>query len=157
MNKYYIPTRQELIEAFINEETIYSIIWDTEEIIEIRFSDRSINSLYGFINISDKTTYSDGISVVDINPELYKLKVLDQSDIESFGFKLTQESANYNRLFFENEHWSITMQPEFDGEFPDIIIRKRDWVHYSGIIKNKSELFKLLDNFEYIKWNREDE
>lgn len=146
-NKYYTPTRQELIEAFINEETIYSTIYDSEEVIEIKFKDRSINSLLNYICYNDMTSDSYGDVSYDINPEIYRLKVLDESDIESFGFELINNSSP---LFFQNEIWSITMRPEFEGGFPDIIIRKRDWVHYSGTIKNKSELNNLLYRFEYV-------
>ena len=52
MNNYYTPTINQLIEAFLNGDDIYTCISD--QIVEVTFSDRSINSLHAFIEINDK-------------------------------------------------------------------------------------------------------
>lgn len=156
---YYTPTVEELLIAIIYNKDIY-----TNDECELRFTyEESVeNKLMKFLQMNDKI--GDDYF---INNQLYKLKLvkdLDAFDIESLGFdkeflcinefggiqdryfRLTlncgvvgQDIINYRLRHYPNKN---TINIEMSTEHPSPIFIGE--VLFNGIIKNKSELKRLL-------------
>ena len=84
--------------------------------------------------------------------ENIRVKYLDKEDIESFGFKLKVE--NKYGITFANELYSIVYSKLKNNHVEVFLIQpyinESDGLKFSGIIKNKSELKKLLIQLEII-------
>jgi hypothetical protein len=85
------------------------------------------------INYSGEA-HEDSLIFSGITEGLIRVKHLDQEDIESFGFK--QESIT---SFVNKDNWYIEWMP---GDTLDIYLVSD--CRFKGIIKNKSELKRLL-------------
>lgn len=78
----------------------------------------------------------------------WRVKYLDQSDIESFGFECT--GVHVDELEFEvDEETFLTLEP--DGYVRIADYGEGDVTRFSGVIKNKSELNKLLKQLNIIE------
>lgn len=91
-----------------------------------------------------------------IQRDKIRVKYLDQEDIESLGFKRISENTfeipyNDSRGFDDKihmvirKHWVLISQ----GNDEEVL---NDWTNrFSGIIKNKSELIKLMKQLDICK------
>lgn len=85
----------------------------------------------------------------EINLERVRVKYLDQEDIESFGFKLWTHKGNELGFMRNTDKEGSTWIHRIEGKikisttFPDTTL-------YLGIIKNKSELKRVLQQLEII-------
>jgi len=146
-SKYYTPTKQEIIEHFINEGYIETT---DDQISRVVSSGGIVDNLYRFIEMNDKSS----VYGFDINPKLYRIKYLDQEDIESCGFKLVDlangpySSYKGSSLVFNMSHprkSNITIQLYFTKDrIIHIKVKESNVTFFIGIIKNKSELKKIL-------------
>ena len=88
----------------------------------------------------------------DIPLNKIRVKHLDSSDIESLGFKLKVE--NKFGITFANRLYSIVYSKMKFNHIEVFLIQpyinESDGLKFSGIIKNKSELKKLLIQLEII-------
>ena len=107
-------------------------------------------------------------AVSEVNKNGIRVKYLDRQDIESFGFKFDATRSKVDGNFvgsYENEKYYLDYSPySYSGEFnssvhlrvmkiKDIPITSYQSNYqfiYDGIIKNKSELKKLLIQLEII-------
>ena len=95
--------------------------------------------------------------LVENNNNKYRVKYLDKEDIESLGFKLIKhhpgtESYDYENLKNPYLYLDITYN-HFDKIFVRIYeeeIQDDSFNYFSGNIKNKSELKKLLKQLNII-------
>ena len=138
--KYYIPSKDEFYVGFIYE-------WNNNQEDDIwRESIADSESSYHASNHLGQLEYGNIISTTD-----YKVKYLSKECIESLGW-INQEFS-----FFE-EHYCFTLnEPHADNEcflykgftsknnkHLKITNRFGNKVYFEGIIKNKSELSKLM-------------
>ena len=153
-NKYYLPKIEEFHIGFEYEvrqqemqygECVYGNEWETIECEGNMF-----------------------LQYIDISSGNIRVKYLDRSDIESFGFKFDATRSKVDGNFvgsYENEKYYLDYSPySYSGEFnssvhlrvmkiKDIPITSYQSNYqfiYDGIIKNKSELKKLLIQLEII-------
>lgn len=81
-----------------------------------------------------------------------RVKYLDSSDIESLGFRLRAE--NKFRIVFVNNLYSIVLFKAKDNHFEISLtqpyIKESNGLKFSGLIKNKSELKRILIQLEII-------
>lgn len=157
---YYTPKTEELLEAIIYKETIYS---KTEEgnIIEFKGLLNIEDTLHTFIEINNvEIRYDENNEPVYyyfVNPELYLLKYLDKQDIEECGFMnyetqwsepsvyyFIQKSETINKIKIKQCSLKLNMvQGELLKDSFVCIIKDNQYL-FQGIIKNKSELKRLL-------------
>jgi len=71
---------------------------------------------------------------------IIRVKHLTKEDIESLGFKPDYDRAWGKRICFENDYCALTYQEE--NNILQVVTRE-DYI-YKGLIKNKSELQKLM-------------
>ena len=88
----------------------------------------------------------------DLDNSKVRVKYLDSSDIESLGFKLKVE--NKYGITFANRLYSIVYSKMKSNHLEIFLIQpyvnEYDGLKFSGVIKNKSELKKLLIQLEII-------
>ena len=81
-----------------------------------------------------------------------RVKYLDKDDVESLGFKLKVE--NKYGITFANKLYSIVYSKMKSNHLEIFLIQpyvnEYDGLKFSGVIKNKSELKKLLIQLEII-------
>lgn len=157
MNKYYTPTIEEIISHIISERFIYMNYHPQQDVIpgiestnlgQLYFSDDIVDSLNSFIKMNDcKTSTKDGSKVYSINPELYKIKYLDKDDIKDLNMHITAEYGNYIefsrnsiKYLYNIEHKTLHIE--------NCISPNTAMVLFYGVIKNKSELKKLLTQLQ---------
>ena len=141
MSKYYTPELEEFYVGFefemkvvshrahqdelIREEVFMPCIWKAFTNLKEVF-----NVEYDSLGEHLKTTVPDSVRV----------KYLDREDIESLGYGIIQDE--YNCQWFKNASGNIEIGLEKDNH---LTIRfTQSFVLFSGTIKNKSELKKLL-------------
>lgn len=82
------------------------------------------------------------------------VKNLDREDIESFGFKFYKKHAGMETMEFEMPDYNLYFDPDFkgkhyvridDGNTLDYVVN-----YFSGTIKNKSELKRVLTQIGVI-------
>lgn len=115
-NKYYIPTIEEFYVGF--EYEIKNAFWDKI--------------------ISTKNIFYESLEY-HLNNGNIRVKYLDQEDIESLGFIKHKTIDNYwklNNIVLRIKNFKISIYV-YDDYTVDKLI-------FEGIIKNKSELIKLL-------------
>lgn len=153
MDKYYIPKLEEFYIGFEHESNINGEGWkvDIFEPNEVDY-DVIISAFYG-----------------KIIPECYRVKFLDITDVESFGFKhLPKKSLKnlterfeikglYRRIneqYNDIMYWNVYL--EYGPDIHRVIIRgdisdgSTNEKFFEGIIKNKSELKVLLTQLNII-------
>ena len=88
-----------------------------------------------------------------ILPELQNIRIkhLDQSDIESLGWKKNEdiELKENNKLYFfiKDNDYDNSIYIEYDLESKQMLLtrgRRYSFTKFDGTIKNKSELIKLM-------------
>ena len=137
MDKYYTPELEEFHLGFEYEYKSFSY-WTKHSLEDFWICDND-----GCIEdyVPTQTTLS-----------LFRVKTLDKEDIESLGWKFIKQHPGTTNFDFEKEGYSLHFDPEFgnkwnlgiyDGEDQDI-----EFNYFSGYIKNKSELKKLLKQLQ---------
>lgn len=126
-NKYYTPSIEEFHVGF-EFETSYLEDYDTWKKVTLEFDD------FGFYT----STWE-----VDSNPTEFRVKYLDKEDIESLGWTdgETHGLSGYVLNYATDD--SYQMYYDKDNQFTQIY----NWnskIIFEGIIKNKSELKRLL-------------
>lgn len=118
-NKYYIPTIEEFHVEFEYEIMVPEAkLWSKETF----YLNKSHIDMIKYVNIQDEYTKNK-----------IRVKYLDREDIESLGFKLQPS------LLFKKGNIFISF-----GHEKYIQINNAKDVFFQGIIKNKSELKRLL-------------
>ena len=150
MDKYYTPDISEFYVGFEYESNYNKPNW---EVVTLKYD--------------DVTSFFDNY-VYDASPTEFRVKYLDIEGIKSFGFTHTtslngyQENFRIEKLFrrLNEEHDDTMWQNVFLQYAPDIhrvIIRNEisdgseDETFFEGVIKNKSELKKLLIQLNIIE------
>ena len=136
-NRYYTPEIEE-----------FHVGFEFESKEGFKFKIKNINELRAFIEMNDFVPNSyDG--VYSINLDLYRVKYLDQEDIESLGFKFINEHEYISfyirdnlRLCKSKKDLEVLIEM-YDTE-KDTLLSKRFGVLFNGSIKNKSELKRIL-------------
>lgn len=153
-NKYYSPKIEELHIGF-----------------ECEIDQSEINKNFKWCEYVIGTDYENitiARAISEVNKNGIRVKYLDRQDIESFGFKFDATRSKVDGNFvgsYENEKYYLDYSPySYSGEFnssvhlrvmktKDIPITSYQSNYqfiYDGIIKNKSELKKLLIQLEII-------
>ena len=130
-NNYYTPSLEEFHIGF-EFETSYLEDYDTWKKVTLEFDD------FGFYT----STWE-----VDSNPTEFRVKYLDKEDIESLGWTdgETHGLSGYVLNYATDD--SYQMYYDKDNQFTQIY----NWdskIIFEGIIKNKSELKRLLKQLE---------
>ena len=137
-NKYYIP---ELSEFYYGFE--YELLKPDNKYYK-RIFGKDIIDNYELDEFNDDLT--------KIAHSISRVKYLDKEDIESLGWEFIKQHPGTTSFDFEKEEYSLNFDPEFgekwnlriyDGEDQD-----SEFNYFSGFIKNKSELVKLLKQLE---------
>lgn len=123
--KYYTPTIEEFYVGFEyevkKEESWFRCFYSQGSLVDIYYK------------------YNDDLDSIDFKADAIRVKYLDQEDIESLGFKET-ETKNFFELDNKQESY-LNWYPEVNRvEIGD----NECSGGFSGTIKNKSELIKLL-------------
>lgn len=118
-NNYYTPSIEEFHVGFEYDQTMVDNFWNIISWEKLIFNE------------------NNNFELIKKFKNLYRVKYLDQSDIESLGWKKSPKYSFYeykeHQLFFSNiKNPVIAIYPGF-GDFS-----------FKGIIKNKSELKKLM-------------
>lgn len=133
-NKYYTPDITEFHSGFE---------------YEIRFIDEDDNFKWAWQKLSYELDGSWKNTEEDLQEEIdcgrFRVKYLDREDIESFGFTTEDNGECYN---LQEEHVLYGLYPwERDNEYKITIDSNAVFL---GIIKNKSELKKLLTQLDIL-------
>ena len=144
MEKYYAPEHNELIEYILSEKHYYQEMYPSKDkIMKVNIDISNIvDTLDDICNIEGDRRY--------IDPKVFKLKYLDREDIESLGFKYCKAHAGTPAMEFELGDYSLSYDPDFKGEQYLHISVNGDLTCFSGNIKNKSELRRLLKQLQII-------
>lgn len=152
-NKYYTPTLKELLFNIVTEGCCYTRL-ENKKVSMISFKDiEFVHALYEFIQTNDYNR-DKGYS---INPKIYLLKYLDREDLESLGFIMysSWEWSYHNK----NGNIGLIYTTNFSNKGKEIFISITTpfeneagiEIKFSGYIKNKSELKKILEQVGIIK------
>lgn len=134
-NLYYTPTIEEFHVGFEYEVMIpEKSIWSKE----VFFLNDSHINIIKWVTIQDEFT-----------THKVRVKYLDQSDIESLGWMYDMTDFNNKFVFLVNQRYKINSMynlVKYDDQDLITISKKDDNSSYifKGIIKNKSELIKLM-------------
>lgn len=145
-NKYYTPTIEELLQHIVNEKFIYTYLKSSSndgDLVEIRFESDTVNSIHDFIEINDVNG-----DIYSINPELYRIKYLDQEDIESLGF----EKAFKNQWIGWSDYYSGNVSGKY-GYFLYVTLHVPRLYNKSSRLEDN--LFKIIIHRHYT--SNEDE
>lgn len=122
-NLYYTPTIEEFHIGFEYEE-------------------------YQFLERNWKTVKCEFIKPnTTIDSKWFRVKYLDQSDIESLGWEFEKEHVGLEQLSFSinGPIYEDILYMDFDSKYMRIAwLGEGDITRFSGTIKNKSELIKLM-------------
>lgn len=87
----------------------------------------------------------------------YRVKYLDQSDIESLGWKKNEDVGlkETNKLYFfiKDNNYDNSIYIEYNLESKHMLLtrgRKYSFTKFEGTIKNKYELIKLMQQLNII-------
>jgi hypothetical protein len=153
--KYYIPTERELLQGIVNEQEIFVVSKDGDIVTNLKFNNGLINDLVSFAYLND-IEYKDEYEVIySINSDYYRIKYLDQEDIESLGWKFSEllengwkeykliKNEKIFTLFKTNQNdYIITLTFEPNPTSENI------YTLFKGKINNKFELKKLMQMLE---------
>ena len=142
MDKYYIPEISEFFVRFEFEENQIDSDWKSygweKKIVDVNFNFKLASEYIG----------------------LYRVKYLSQDDIESLGFNITKDNEDIE-LSLESKRY--IGGPSAGDDYKIIILygldNKEMWIYkkcnngyeydlFKGLIKNKSELIKLLKQLQ---------
>ena len=132
-SKYYTPSLEEFHVGF-EFETSYLEDYDTWKKVILEFDD------FGFYT----STWE-----VDSNPTEFRVKFLDQEDIESLGWRFEKQHAGTEELQFTMDFKNPSDDLGLDYDLESHYLRiswygNGDVTRFSGRVKNKSELKRLL-------------
>jgi hypothetical protein len=131
-NKYYTPKLGEFFQGF-EYQVLRNNNWEKEDLL---YSNKYIK-VHGF-------SYLDSL----IQSNKVRVKYLDREDIESLGWKyLCDDKDGRNHSLYKKDKYLISDYRTYDYEDIKIWITGGK-VLFQGIIKNKSELIKLLKQLE---------
>lgn len=154
-DKYYTPTIDEFYVGFEYEiqlsfkiksgDTIEKdgVIYIAPDTVRWEWQKRTIHDSYDFEFATDYYTFNGG---KDLNERL-RVKYLDKEDIESLGFKTAVHDASiiipgditiYGQLVDKDVY--IDYIPETHW----VKLHSIDYDFFNGIIKNKSEMLRIL-------------
>ncbi len=139
-NKYYTPEIEEFHVGLEYEVKVYK----KDEWIKCKWTE--LNVMSAEFNLDFGQAYD--LPKVTV-PDTIRVKYLDREDIESLGFKHTNE---INQEFEDSEDyvmgdWELSTWNEPKRQAVSIEKKSKfgkNTVHFAGIIKNKSELKRLL-------------
>jgi hypothetical protein len=139
--KYYSPTERELLQGIVNEQEIFVVSKDGDIVTNLKFNNGLINDLVSFAYLND-IEYKDEYEVIySINSDYYRIKYLDQEDIESLGWKRDPSRERYWEMR------GIQLYYQEENNYLYIMDYSANYI-FRGIIKNKSELKKLMEMLE---------
>jgi hypothetical protein len=139
--KYYTPTERELLQGIVNEQEIFVVSKDGDIVTNLKFNNGLINDLVSFAYLND-IEYKDEYEVIySINSDYYRIKYLDQEDIESLGWKRDPSGERYWEMR------GIQLYYQEENNYLYIMDYSANYI-FRGIIKNKSELKKLMEMLE---------
>lgn len=151
-SKYYTPEVEELFCHLINEGIVYSkVIGDEGWKSFLHEADNIPTLVKSFVEMNDYTSESG----YDINEDLYRLKYLDQKDIESLGFvaKTPYDGMFRSNKFIKYETIDYTLNLLFnDGNTwveMYVMCNHGSETLFYGRCKNKSELKRVLKQIGY--------
>jgi hypothetical protein len=130
--KYYTPTIEEFHVGFEyevkKEESWFRCFYSQGSLVDIYYK------------------YNDDLDSIDFEADTIRVKYLDQEDIESLGFK-HEVSDNAGGYWFKG-NYTLNYYFKHSSLPNSLIITSDDYgntiVLFNGIIKNKSELIKVL-------------
>ena len=124
-NKYYTPSIEEFHEGFSHEyKGPLDTKWHKED-----FKLKGPNPNFSWF----------------LTEGHFRVKYLDREDIESLGWEYMKTHAGLNEDYFELSGDIYYMDFDYDNNFCRIAMEgEGDVTRFSGTIKNKSELKKLL-------------
>lgn len=133
-NKYYTPDISEFYVGFEFEEDDNNSNQWTQDMVTLP---------------GDLDYYDDLIKEENI-----RIKYLDQEDIESLGFKYIKTQPGLNEDYFEymqEEFSKYYLEFDYDTKYlrTYFSLEEGDSTIFAGVIKNKSELKKLLKQIGY--------
>jgi len=138
-DKYYTPTLEELISHVIKGEIVYADVYGNSRLLELP-TENSILYLMAFLKCHANIV---GRSIVDLDPDQFRIKYLDREDIESCGFDTEDNGECYCMIDMFDLYglypweWDKGIKNQYK-----IILNGKTL--YRGIIKNISELKVLL-------------
>ena len=139
-NKYYTPSIRELLSFIVNEGYCYGKTLKEEDNPCLVI----VDNLVEFYLVND---YTEGKYI--INPDNYLLKYLDEEDIKNLGFSI--EWIEYNEKSFVLDNILLQLRSDNHVEiFDNDIKSKFESVMFRGVIKNKSELKRILEQVSVI-------
>lgn len=131
-NKYYTPELKEFYIGFEYEYLALGLYEDGPE------------PFWGWY----KRTYEDDENYIFTekrDESFLRVKYLDQQDIESLGWKYTPTKGSYTLFTKDNLELRVNDEPWVNGDIDILAIGALDYFIFRGIVKNKSELKRLMD------------
>jgi hypothetical protein len=159
-DKYYTPTLEELISHVIKGEIVYVNIYGNSRLLELP-TENSILYLMAFLKCHANIV---GRSIVDLDPDQFRVKYLDEEDIISIGFKNPSYSVctwyelegHFEDSFASYGYWSkiVLIHCGLDNKIK-ILAYEYSWdeketVLFAGTIKNISEFKTLLKQLNLL-------
>ena len=143
IDKYYTPETKEFHVGFKYETKVIGLNGKEESFLPVKWTESC--NMFGLFNV-----YFDGSKHIITVPDSIRVKHLDREDIESLGWELDQCTKDgcsfYLGSMMDRHNWNLT----FGGRSnPDNYISIYDTNgksdnSFTGAIKNKSELVKVL-------------
>lgn len=137
-NKYYTPTIEEFHVGF-EFESNYALFGDTNQWNKVTLNIKEYNWFWhSYLHNAVETEF--------------RVKYLDKEDIESFGFKEDKSNSTPDRLNLELCKNGFTLGIVLYDKIELIIYKYKvkEEILFRGIIKNKSELKKILTQIKVI-------
>lgn len=145
-SKYYTPTIDEFHVGFEYEELTHkrnhSVGYIDSEKEDWAWKERVFGK-----NIVYNTDLNFEFKYQEWNDFYTRIKYLDKSDIESLGFDYYKTHPGTTTMEFENGDYMLTFDADFGDSWNCTIEFEKDvsvLILFHGIIKNKSELKRLL-------------
>jgi len=155
-DKYYTPTLEELISHVIKGEIVYADVYGNSRLLELP-TENSILYLMAFLKCHANIV---GRSIVDLDPDQFRIKYLDGEDIKNCGFvytggrliKNSMDIFNYKKdSFFEyilKYNYSINRLEVYKEDLN--YFEASDNCLFNGTIRNISEFKTLLKQLNLL-------
>jgi|AntRauTorckE5430_2_1112549.scaffolds.fasta_scaffold00956_1 hypothetical protein len=144
-DKYYTPTLEELISHVIKGEIVYADVYGNSRLLELP-TENSILYLMAFLKCHANIV---GRSIVDLDPDQFRIKYLDREDIESCGFDTEDNGECYCMIDMFDLYGLYPWEWDKGIKNQYKIILNGETL-YRGIIKNISELKVLLKQLNVL-------
>lgn len=136
-SKYYTPSLDEFCIGFEYEEYHTPVRYKIQNEQWCKWNKKIYKGLE-FVYIDYSINDLGDWSIIPIDKSLIRVKYLDQSDIEELGWE-DQEVDTEKFIAFKKGKFRLDLHNNI------VVIYKADhWSVFQGIIKNKSELKKLM-------------